>query len=94
MTSSHLNRLTVAQLRVLLVLADGAEHYGLDLRREADLPSGTLYPILKRLRTEGLVSWRQEEGDPRTLRRARRTYYRLEPAGAAVLDAVKALWRG
>jgi PadR family transcriptional regulator PadR len=51
---------------------------------------GTLYPLLSRLRREGLLDyeWRESElGPPRK-------YYRLTPQGRAELAELNAYWRG
>lgn len=67
-----------------------SEYYGLELARGADLPSGTLYPMLARLESAGLVESRYE--DPEIYQgagRPPRRYYRL--TGAAVPWAREAL---
>jgi PadR family transcriptional regulator PadR len=50
---------------------------------------GTLYPLLSKLRREGLVEyeWRESEAGPP------RKYYRLTPAGTTVLAELDAYWR-
>ena len=50
---------------------------------------GTLYPLLSRLRREGLVDyeWRESDAGPP------RKYYRLTPAGSALLAELEAYWR-
>jgi PadR family transcriptional regulator PadR len=50
---------------------------------------GTLYPLLSKLRREGLVDyeWRESEAGPP------RKYYRLTPAGKAVLAELDTYWR-
>jgi PadR family transcriptional regulator PadR len=51
---------------------------------------GTLYPLLSRLRREGLLDyeWRESElGPPRK-------YYRLTPDGRSELAELDAYWRG
>jgi len=50
---------------------------------------GTLYPLLTRLKNEGLLSYRWEEstqGPPRK-------YYRITEIGQKVLDGMSASWR-
>lgn len=49
---------------------------------------GTLYPLLSKLRRDGLVDyeWRESEVGPP------RKYYRLTPTGRAHLDAFEAYW--
>jgi PadR family transcriptional regulator, regulatory protein PadR len=74
---------TQAVLRALL--ADpAAEVYGLQLCSLAELPSGTIHPILARLEAAGWLDSRWEEVDPSEQGRPRRRYYRLNPDGAAL----------
>ena len=91
----------LAQLRrgaiqycVLALLRDG-DRYGFELTRtlaEADglvTSEGTVYPLLARLRQDGLVesSWQESsQGPPRR-------YYRLTPDGDRALEAFGAQWR-
>jgi DNA-binding PadR family transcriptional regulator len=58
-----------------------ADRYGLDLMRGTGLASGTLYPILLRLKRSGWVEARWEEIDPVAEGRPGRRYYRLTPDG-------------
>ena len=75
---------------VLTALAAGPQHgYGVieDVQRISEgrvrLQAGTLYAVLDRLRTEGLVEVEREEVVASRLRR----YYRLTGPGARVLAA-------
>ncbi len=79
---------------VLAVLRD-KERYGFDLVKElAEVDGmvtseGTLYPLLTRLRKDGLVSsiWQESpKGPPRR-------YYRITPKGARALDEFRQEWR-
>ena len=72
---------TQAVLRALLV-RPAKELYGLELCSLAELPSGTIHPILARLETAGWLESRWEESDPSEQGRPRRRYYRLSPDGA------------
>jgi DNA-binding PadR family transcriptional regulator len=76
-------RLTVPVIRVLAaLLADpGAPRYGLDLMRATELASGSLYPILTRLRAAGWVETHWEEIDPTAAGRPARRYYLLTAEG-------------
>lgn len=76
---------TLAVLRVLIDSA-GRPAYGIQIGKEAGLASGTLYPILDRLTTEGWVEGAWEEGEPAELGRPRRRYYKLTALGAEVAD--------
>jgi PadR family transcriptional regulator PadR len=82
------------QYCVLALLRD-EDRYGFELTRalaESDglvTSEGTVYPLLARLRHEGLVdtSWQEStQGPPRR-------YYRLTPDGREALDAFVAQWR-
>src|SRR5438132_2307768 len=76
---------------ILAVLAQlRTERYGYTLRQamdEAGLPidEGTLYPLLRRLETQGLLlsEWREED-------RRNKRFYRLSPDGLVILDQLLA----
>jgi DNA-binding PadR family transcriptional regulator len=78
---------------VLAVLSQLREtQYGYSLRqaladRGMPIEEGTLYPLLRRLETQGLLAseWRIEDGPPRR-------YYRLNNAGEAMLADLTAIW--
>ena len=79
---------------VLAVLAAlKHERYGYTLRKElADvglaIDEGALYPMLRRLETQGLLTSQWREEDKRNKR-----FYRLSPDGAALLAELSAEWR-
>jgi PadR family transcriptional regulator PadR len=83
----------VLEFCVLALLRDG-ERYGFDLVRGLadagglDTTEGTLYPLLARLRRDGVVetTWRESTAGPR------RRYYHLTPAGHEALDAFTSEW--
>ena len=78
---------------VLAALAAG-RHHGFDIMDATDLPSGTVYPILRRLDEEGLVRSRWErEATARREQRPTRRYYELTAAGNARLDDARARYR-
>jgi hypothetical protein len=56
---------------------------GADLLSLADIPSGTLYPILFRFEEAGWLTSRWERGDPRAKGRPLRRLYRITGAGIA-----------
>jgi len=75
----------LAQLRV--------EQYGYTLRKSlADdglaIDEGTLYPLLRRLETQGLLvsQWREEE-------KRNKRFYRLSPVGEKILDRLLDEWK-
>ena len=91
----------VAQMRrgvlpycVLAMLRD-RERYGFELVHSLGTAyglatgEGTIYPLLARLRRQGLVetSWRESESGPP------RRYYRLTPDGKGALDEFSQSWR-
>ena len=89
---SQLRRGTL-EFCVLALLRD-EERYAVDLVRElgaADglvTSEGTLYPLLSRLRRDGLVAttWRESESGPP------RRYYRLTDSGRSALRAFSDDW--
>ena len=80
----------VLELAVLNTLIDG-ERYGYEMVKAlAAIPAlsvseGTLYPILSRLRLQGLVRTRLEESAEGPARK----YYALTPAGAQAARAMQ-----
>src|SRR5579864_1832771 len=75
----------LAQLRV--------EQYGYTLRKAlADdglaIDEGTLYPLLRRLETQGLLvsQWREED-------KRNKRFYRLSPAGEQILQQLLTEWQ-
>jgi DNA-binding PadR family transcriptional regulator len=74
-------RLTYPTALVLQALLQG-HHHGFDVMDATGLPSGTVYPILRRLDAEGLVRSRWEkEGVARREQRPPRRYYELTALG-------------
>ena len=79
---------------VLAVLAAlRSEHYGYTLRKilsehGLEIDEGTLYPLLRRLETQGLLAseWREEE-------KRKKRFYLLSADGALILDQLLAEWR-
>src|SRR5215469_7219596 len=62
-----------------------SEHYGYTLRKALDdlgleIDEGTLYPLLRRLESQGLLlsEWREEN-------KRKKRFYRLSPDGHAIL---------
>jgi DNA-binding PadR family transcriptional regulator len=78
---------------VLEALAAG-RHHGFDIMDATDLPSGTVYPILRRLEEDGLARARWErERVARREQRPPRRYYELTAAGMAKLADARARFR-
>jgi PadR family transcriptional regulator, regulatory protein PadR len=85
--------LTHATTLVLHALANGFRH-GFDIIDVTGLPSGTVYPILRRLERETLVSAQWEEAAiAHEEQRPPRRYYELTAAGKAVLQTAAARYR-
>ncbi|MGH4016385.1 MAG: PadR family transcriptional regulator [Pseudonocardiaceae bacterium] len=84
MASSSGPRMTLpTQLVLRAMLAEPTqEMYGLQIGQAAELPSGTIHPILARLEACGWLESRWEDIDPAKEGRPRRRYYRLTPDGA------------
>jgi DNA-binding PadR family transcriptional regulator len=78
--------LTYSTALVLQALARGF-HYGFDVMDATGLPSGTVYPILRRLDREGLLksTW-EKQADAQKEQRPPRRYYEITAAGAALLS--------
>lgn len=78
-------KLTEATTLVLHALARGTRH-GFDIIDETTLPSGTVYPILRRLEREGFASGHWENASiAQEEQRPPRRYYKLTAAGRALL---------
>lgn len=79
---------------VLAVLSQlRQEQYGYSLKKSLtaagfEIDEGTLYPLLRRLESQGLLTsaWRVEDGRPRR-------YYRISAQGEKTLATVSAEWR-
>jgi PadR family transcriptional regulator PadR len=82
--SPRLN-ITYPTALVLQALTRGF-HYGFDIMDATGLPSGTVYPILRRLDREGLLesTWEKQAAAERAQRPPRR-YYEITGAGEAML---------
>jgi DNA-binding PadR family transcriptional regulator len=78
---------------VLAVLSQcGQEQYGYSLMKSLsekglEIDQGTLYPLLRRLETQGLLSssWRLEDARPRR-------YYLISPDGQEILPRLTQEW--
>jgi PadR family transcriptional regulator, regulatory protein PadR len=81
-------------LIVAVLAALRAEQYGYSLRKllgehGLQVDEGTLYPLLRRLESQGLLAseWREEA-------KRKKRFYRLSPEGAQMLNHLLAEWRG
>jgi PadR family transcriptional regulator PadR len=80
---------------ILAVLAQlREEHYGYTLRtalerKGLEMEESTLYPLLRRLETQGLLvsEWREEE-------KRKKRFYRLSAEGRETLTRLLAEWNG
>lgn len=97
MTKSEMYDNTINELRrgviVLAVLSQlGEAQYGYSLLKRLsdlglELDQGTLYPLLRRLESQGLLKsdWKIEESRPRR-------YYVISPEGQEMLPRLKEEW--
>ena len=80
---------------ILAVLAAlRSEQYGYTLRKALEehgmaIDEGTLYPLLRRLENQGLLTSQWREEDKRNKR-----FYRLSSEGKSILKHLLAEWRG
>lgn len=97
MTEDRLEKMRLELRRGVLVLAVlgslRQSHYGYSLRKQLqdagiDIDEGTLYPLIRRLADQGLLTseWRQGEGRDRR-------YYRLSQEGAQLLETLTTEWQ-
>ncbi len=70
-----------------------AEHYGYTLRKAlglqgVEIDEGALYPMLRRLDSQGVLTstWREED-------KRNKRFYRLAPEGEALLTRLEQDWR-
>ncbi|MGO7205160.1 PadR family transcriptional regulator [Rhizobium ruizarguesonis] len=89
MTSSP--RLTTQTLNVIKAIMNRPSQgvSGAEISKETGLASGSLYPILMRLERAGWLSSEWEAGDPATLGRPRRRFYRVTALGQREVGAVR-----
>jgi len=69
------------------------ERYGYTLRKALaddglEIDEGTLYPLLRRLESQGLLvsQWREED-------KRNKRFYRLSPGGAEILNQLLSEWQ-
>lgn len=97
-TSDVFENLRLELRRGCLILAVLAalrtEQYGYTLRKVLaehgmEIDEGTLYPLLRRLESQGLLKSQWREEDKRNKR-----FYRLSPEGKQILKQLLAEWQG
>src|SRR5580765_2948805 len=81
-------------LGLAVLAALRTERYGYTLRKELsehgmEIDEGTLYPLLRRLESQGLLSseWREEE-------KRKKRFYKISRDGKLVLKQLLAEWQG
>jgi len=95
--SEHYQKLKLELRRGVLILAVLAElreeHYGYSLRKNLavkglDIDEGTLYPLVRRLEKQGLLTseWRQEDN-------RKKRFYILSDIGETTLSQLSQEWR-
>jgi len=96
--NDHFENLRLELRRGCLVLAVlvqlRQEHYGYTLKKalaDRGLPvdEGTLYPLLRRLESQGLLAseWREED-------KRQKRFYHLSPEGARIAALLVTEWQG
>jgi len=86
-------KITYSTTLVLEALARGY-HYGFDIMDATNLPSGTVYPILRRLEREDMVTSEWEaEGVAQSEQRPPRRYYALTAEGQRVFERTAERYR-
>jgi PadR family transcriptional regulator, regulatory protein PadR len=80
-------------LPLAVLAALRTEHYGYTLRKTLAehgmaIDEGTLYPLLRRLETQGLLvsQWREED-------KRNKRFYRLSPDGKVILKQLLTEWK-
>jgi DNA-binding PadR family transcriptional regulator len=92
----RLTKLTMELRRGVLILTALSslqqEHYGYSLRKKLatvglEIDEGTLYPLLRRLEDQGLLTsnWREEQG-------RKRRFYQISDDGREALQQMTAEW--
>jgi DNA-binding PadR family transcriptional regulator len=84
-------RMTLQTKLVLRALSKDPRkpRYGLDISKESGLPDGSVYTILVRLETAGLLHSAWEEIDPAKEGRPRRRHYWLTGEGVRVAREIE-----
>lgn len=96
MTADRFEKMRMELRRGALVLAVLAElheeHYGYSLRQRLEkaglsIDEGTLYPLIRRLESQGLLisEWRESEG-------RRRRFYQISQSGQEIYAQLKDEW--
>lgn len=82
-------RFTHATALILQALASGRRH-GFQIMDVTELPSGTVYPVLRRLeREEAVESHWEDAEDARAAGRRRRRIYRLTASGQLLAERAR-----
>ena len=72
---------------IILLAIENGRRYGFEIMEHTGLPSGTIYPALRRLEKGKLI---RSDWDPKTAAESQgppRKYYRLTPEGRGALEA-------
>jgi len=86
MTMSDSAKLSHTAALILQTIDQGCR-YGFDVMDQTGLPSGTVYPALRRMESDGLITsqWESEKKATAEQRPARK-YYRITRIGSQVLE--------
>jgi PadR family transcriptional regulator PadR len=75
---------------MILQAIDAGRAYGLDIMEATGLPSGTVYPALRRLERDALIRSKWEQQNAADVeQRPLRKYYRLSASGKARLETAR-----
>ncbi len=80
----------VVQVAIALMERPKDRHWGYDLSKRAQVRSGVLYPILRRMLEEGWLIDGWEESAEQRAKRPPRRYYEITDRGASELGALLA----
>lgn len=82
-------RMTIPTALILTAMVEGPR-YGFDIMDATGLPSGTVYPALRRLEARGCLRARWEPAQVALeAKRPRRRVYEITSAGAALLPGAR-----
>jgi DNA-binding PadR family transcriptional regulator len=87
-----MGRIRMTQITALVLQSIASGHrYGFDIMEACGLPSGTVYPALRRLEKAGLLrsGW-EDEGEARAAGRPRRRSYALTTPGREAMPEAEA----
>jgi PadR family transcriptional regulator PadR len=90
----EVGRVTLAFLKVMSTFLKTPSKglSGVDIMKVTGLPSGTVYPLLARLLTNGYLDAEWEDADPRKVGRRPKRLYRLTKSGEKAVHDIIERW--